>query len=42
MGRHPKPDLDEVFTLYGEDPEDVARRLLKDDEDEESEDSTPL
>ena len=41
MGKQPKPDLDEVFTLYGEDPEDVARRLVEDDEDEESEDSTP-
>ena len=34
--------MDEVFTLYGEDPEDVVRRLVKDDEDEESENSTPL
>ncbi|HEY5111324.1 MAG TPA: hypothetical protein VII67_03235 [Acidimicrobiales bacterium] len=42
MGKQPKPDLDEVFTLYGEDPEDVARRLVKDDEDEEPEDPTPL
>jgi hypothetical protein len=40
MGREPQPDLDEVFTLYGEDPEDVARTLVTDDEDE-SEDSTP-
>ncbi len=40
MERKQKPDLDEVFTLYGEDPEDVARALVEDDE-EESEDSTP-
>jgi hypothetical protein len=42
VGKQPKPDLDEVFTLYGKDPEDVARRLVKDDEDEESEDPTLL
>jgi hypothetical protein len=41
MERNPKPDLDEVFTVYGEDPEDVARALVTDDEEDESEDSTP-
>jgi len=35
MGNAPKPDLDEVFTLYGEDPEEVATTLVGSDADEE-------
>jgi hypothetical protein len=35
MGKTSKPDLDEVFTLYGEDPEDVAQTLMDSDVAEE-------
>lgn len=35
MGKTPKPDLDEVFTLYGEDSEEVAQALIESDADEE-------
>ncbi len=35
MDKTPKPDLDEVFTLYGEDPEEVAQTLMETDADEE-------
>jgi hypothetical protein len=35
MERKTKPDLDEVFTLYGEDPEEVATTLVESDADEE-------
>jgi hypothetical protein len=35
MERAPKLDLDEVFTLYGEDPEEVASTLIGSDADEE-------
>lgn len=34
MGKTPKPDLDEVFTLYEEDPEEVATTLVESDADE--------
>ena len=36
MERKPKPDLDERFSLYGEDPEEVLRRLLADEDEQES------
>jgi hypothetical protein len=41
MEKTPKPDLDEVFTLYGENPEDVAETLVNSEpidleEDEET------
>jgi len=29
MARKPKPDLDERFSLLGEDPDEVARKLVK-------------
>jgi hypothetical protein len=35
MGNAPKPDLDEVFTLYGEDPEEVAETLVTTESDED-------
>lgn len=35
MGKEPKPNLDEVFILYGEDPEEVATTLVESDADEE-------
>ena len=35
MERKPKPDLDEVFNLYGEDPEEVSTTLVESDADEE-------
>jgi hypothetical protein len=35
MGKTPKPDLDEVFTLYGEDPDEVAQTLVDSEADEE-------
>jgi hypothetical protein len=35
MEKTPKPDLDEVFTLYGDDPEEVASTLVETDADEE-------
>jgi len=33
LEKEPKPDLDEVFTLFGEDHEVVARKLLESDEE---------
>jgi hypothetical protein len=35
MVRKFKPDLDERFTLVGNDPEEVAMALLESDSDEE-------
>ena len=32
MERKRKPDLDERFSLYGEDPEKVIRKLMEDQE----------
>jgi hypothetical protein len=35
MANTPKPDLDEVCSFYGEDPEEVATTLVESDADEE-------
>jgi hypothetical protein len=35
MEKKPKPDLDEVFTLFGDDPGEVAKTLIESDADEE-------
>ena len=35
MERKPKPDLDERFSLYGEDPDEVAQVLIETGADEE-------
>lgn len=37
--KKPKPDLDERFSLYGEDPEEVTRRLLANEDEQESEEA---
>jgi hypothetical protein len=43
MERKPKPDLDERFSLYGDDPEEVIRHLLGDEDDaEEGEAREPM
>jgi hypothetical protein len=36
MNAGQKPDLDERFTLYGEDLEEVLRRLLADEDEQAS------
>jgi hypothetical protein len=41
MEKKPKPDLDERFSLLGEDPEEVARKLLESDEEESEEAKQP-
>lgn len=35
MAKTPKPDLDEVFSLYGEDPDEVAQTVIETDASEE-------
>lgn len=35
MGKMPKPDLDERFTLLGNDPEEVAQALIETGADED-------
>lgn len=35
MAKMPKPDLDERFTLLGNDPEEVAQALIESAADEE-------
>jgi hypothetical protein len=35
MGKVPEPDFDEVFSLYEQDPEDVARAVINAPADEE-------
>jgi len=35
VAKTPKPNLDEVFTLYGQDPEDVAQTLADSETSEE-------
>jgi hypothetical protein len=37
MEKKPEPDLDDRFSLLGEDPEEVARKFLESDEEESEE-----
>jgi hypothetical protein len=35
MAKVPEPDYDEVFSLYGQDPDEVARAVINTPADEE-------